>query len=126
MHTKRIARGARWLDKKYPGWYKRVNVNYLDPGSSTDCVIGQTVGNFDEIWNKRYFMTDWMMTRRVWFLFPNIWIGLLSMYRKGFDTVRETDWQWKEAWANEINKRKDQNIPMYVPIEWEAEAEVKV
>lgn len=37
----RVSRGAKFLDKKEPGWYNKVNPDILDIRSETNCVLGQ-------------------------------------------------------------------------------------
>lgn len=42
----RVRRGAKWLDKHYPGWEELVNPDKIDLGSPTMCVLGQIYGRF--------------------------------------------------------------------------------
>lgn len=37
----RVARGAAWLDEKYPSWYSKIDLSILDLGNCTQCVLGQ-------------------------------------------------------------------------------------
>lgn len=37
----RVARGARWLDKNYPNWWKTIDLGTLNVASCTRCVLGQ-------------------------------------------------------------------------------------
>lgn len=37
----RVARGAAWLDEKYPQWYSKIDLSILDLGNCTQCVLGQ-------------------------------------------------------------------------------------
>lgn len=37
----RVARGAAWLDKKYPGWHQGIDLSILDISSCHLCVLGQ-------------------------------------------------------------------------------------
>lgn len=37
----RVARGARLLDEKRPGWRTEIDRDHLDMTSDTDCVLGQ-------------------------------------------------------------------------------------
>lgn len=40
-YEERVKRGAALLDKKYPGWADRIELDRLDLGSCTTCVLGQ-------------------------------------------------------------------------------------
>src|SRR5262245_29088193 len=44
MYEYQIARGAALLDARRPGWRENLDVDDLDMGSVTRCVIGQTLG----------------------------------------------------------------------------------
>lgn len=37
----RVARGAAWLDEKYPTWFEGIDLGTLDLGNCTRCVLGQ-------------------------------------------------------------------------------------
>lgn len=37
----RVARGAAWLDEKYPGWYSKIDLSVLDISDCYQCVLGQ-------------------------------------------------------------------------------------
>lgn len=40
-YEERVRRGAALLDEKYPGWADRIELDRLDLGSCTTCVLGQ-------------------------------------------------------------------------------------
>lgn len=42
-YSRRVSRGARLLDVRYPGWWRRVNTQRLDTSSVRDCILGQLV-----------------------------------------------------------------------------------
>lgn len=42
----RVARGARFLDERDPGWYQRVNPVTLELADGQSCVLGQLHGDF--------------------------------------------------------------------------------
>lgn len=44
----RVARGADWLDTNYPDWWRTINLDLLDVGDCTVCVLGQLYGDFEE------------------------------------------------------------------------------
>lgn len=37
----RVARGAAWLDEKYPQWFDKIDLSILDLSNCTQCVLGQ-------------------------------------------------------------------------------------
>lgn len=45
----RVARGARFLDEKWPGWKGYVDPEKLDLTSMYDCVLGQLAPNLPEL-----------------------------------------------------------------------------
>ena len=40
-------RGANLLDEKYPGWYKKINLDNLDITSCFRCILGQLYGSYE-------------------------------------------------------------------------------
>jgi hypothetical protein len=42
----RVARGAAFLDKNYPGWEQNINTETLALDDCKNCIIGQAVGSF--------------------------------------------------------------------------------
>lgn len=44
--TARVRRGAKLLDKKMPGWYRKVKLTTLDMSYCHECVLGQTHGHY--------------------------------------------------------------------------------
>ncbi len=42
----RISTAARMLDKKRPGWYKKISIIRLDMTRCMDCVLGQLDGHY--------------------------------------------------------------------------------
>lgn len=112
MHTKRIARGARFMDREFPGWETRVDASRLNPDDPRDCALGQETGDFEDFMDRRYF-TGWRDSRDPhWFEVPSLAIGGTFMLRHGFSTIRETDEQWRAAWTAEIEKRLAGGRPM--------------
>lgn len=37
----RVARGAAWLDEKYPDWFHKIDLSILNMADCTQCVLGQ-------------------------------------------------------------------------------------
>lgn len=44
--AERVEAGAKWLDANRPGWVDRINLNTLDLGYCTQCVLGQLDGDY--------------------------------------------------------------------------------
>lgn len=42
-YSRRVSRGARLLDLRYPGWWTHVDSRRLDTSSVRDCVLGHLV-----------------------------------------------------------------------------------
>jgi hypothetical protein len=38
---KRVARGVKWLDRRDPGWWKKINPNRFDIKDPHKCILGQ-------------------------------------------------------------------------------------
>lgn len=147
-HERRIARGARWLDKHNPGWEERVNTERLNRDSDTNCVIGQARENFTDFMDRRY-LTGWVgifdfyekTQLAVALLYPGTWFGIRFSVSHGFCKGLEAPGEWREAWTHEVRsrlnrKRKELHSkiddehrkvllpeePVYVPTEWEKDA----
>jgi len=116
MHTKRIARGARWLDKHAkPGWYNRVQPHRLNPLDNRDCAYGQAIGDFGAYCD-RHYRTGWIdsfdgfsygLLMTIW---PGTWLALRWSYRNGFLQCRESKSEWKGAWIEEIQQRRNADL----------------
>jgi hypothetical protein len=46
--TERVARGAALLDAKRPGWASRIDLVALDITSTSNCILGQLYGWYEE------------------------------------------------------------------------------
>lgn len=121
MHTRRIARGARWLDENYsPEWAGLIRIEDLNPDSDEKCVIGQIEGSFELLMERRYRLTTAIWDRLhprfefVGYLLPGTWLALLWAFSHGFVVARESDYMWRLAWEREIRDRQK----LYVPIRW--------
>ncbi len=40
---KRVRRGAKWLDARYPGWYQKIDMTRFEMDNPNTCVCGQVV-----------------------------------------------------------------------------------
>lgn len=53
--AERIARGAALLDEKVPGWPDKVDLDKLDLGSCSKCMVGQLTGtDYEKSGGKTY------------------------------------------------------------------------
>lgn len=53
-----VERGARLLDEKNPGWYKRIQLSRLDMGNGRYCILGQLYYTYlDGQW--KLGLSDW-------------------------------------------------------------------
>lgn len=43
----KIKKGARFLDKKVPKWWRKINTSTLDIDSCEDCILGQLFGYYE-------------------------------------------------------------------------------
>lgn len=87
----RAARGARWLDRREPGWAGRVDPDRLDILSARNCVWGQLYGNYRSLSASLLFFG--------------------RQRRFGFYPDRDLGFDWDardltEAWRNEIRYRR--------------------
>jgi hypothetical protein len=44
---KAAQKGAEYLDRVRPGWYKKINLGNLSIASGTYCILGQLMGEYD-------------------------------------------------------------------------------
>lgn len=62
MITPEVERGIALLDERVPGWRDRINLDDLDMGSITKCVLGQLFGQYvdglNELFGDRYTFFD--------------------------------------------------------------------
>jgi hypothetical protein len=83
--------GAKILDKKYPGWRNKININALDMAVYTNCILGQIYGEY-----KIGKATLWPNTR------SDIVDELCCKF--GFDAQGKRD-----EWIKIINKKPQEN-----------------
>lgn len=93
----RARRGARLLDKKLPGWHRKVKITTLDISECRDCALGQahpsgfSAGVWDVLEGEEK---------------PSRVIAPRLVYF-GFDQVRGDDYgPLTEAWKDEIRDRR--------------------
>ena len=89
---KRVSRGVKLLNKEMPGWRSLIEVDTLRLEHEEACVIGQVMGNFENL--------------------EELGIPLDDAWRFGFDTDNETTYEdtnynyhlLQECWIFAINR----------------------
>lgn len=70
--TTTVKEAAQFLDEKYPGWYKKINVDNLNMNIYTKCILGQIYGTYKiGITNLNLVTTD---SRKVFCYYKLEWI----------------------------------------------------
>ena len=87
---KKAAAGARWMDKKLPGWHRQVNPKSLDIGIDDSCILGQCFGSFNTERKKLKLNQQ-----------QSINLGFYCKHKKLNNWVKLT-----KAWVNEIIIRR--------------------
>lgn len=80
-----VGSGAALLDQKRPGWYREIDLDQLEMGSDTKCVLGQLYGEYIK---GRYTLTL---------------LGKTFVY--GFNTTLEDYKSLQLMWEEEIRSR---------------------
>jgi hypothetical protein len=109
LYSWRAAAGAKLMDIKVPGWFSRVDTERLDLCDNDDCIVGQTVGNFN-------YNSEKVLGRS-----NDTFLGTVRMVRYGFvDGFLRIAWlisrelrqktvtsspRLKMAWIYQIDKR---------------------
>jgi hypothetical protein len=106
----RANRGARVLDRIYPGWHLRINEAQLDIASTQNCVLGQLFreegrrqdGSFMPGFSYAYDLID---DRNV---YPNSVFGRLGFMPERTDPMpgRESCYLLTVAWREELLARQ--------------------
>jgi len=98
--AKRAAkRGAKLLDKHYPGWHRQINDAALRMINYQDCILGQLTGDYER--------GVCALKRKGALVGPM----QAAVVRHGFYSTAETQRYWHDlesAWTNEINQRRQQ------------------
>lgn len=50
LYREEVIRGAAFLDERRPGWRDQINLDTLDLGMCTTCVLGQLAGGNETDW----------------------------------------------------------------------------
>lgn len=94
LAIERARRGAELLDRKMPDWANRIDLDNLDMGSCTSCVIGQALGCFGPAAVEGLGL-DWYSHDDAWHGFTG---GPIS------ESVPYGDLE--AAWAAEVRRRR--------------------
>jgi len=89
MFEKEIEKGVIWLNKNYPGWESKIDVDELDMESAYCCVLGQ-LGNYKELTDKLH-ENNTNQFECGFSLFPGI--GSIQNFRYKFDDLTK---EWKD------------------------------
>lgn len=88
----RVTKGAKFLDKKYPEWWKEINTASLNLGSCLHCVLGQLYGYYGK----------GTQALNITFRAPDLGFCTDS----GFDCIQKHK-ELTKFWIEEVQKRKD-------------------
>jgi hypothetical protein len=108
---KACARGAKFLDKRAPGWYDRIDLTRLDMNDVHKCVLGQLEGYYGDGLYK-YELDDRII--RTWE--ATQWYGFtVGAYE--FDDMEVgyvvDGYYWKvldKAWAEQVANRRIEKV----------------
>jgi hypothetical protein len=96
--NKHVEQGAKWLDKRCPGWADRVDLDVLHLDSDSACILGQLTGSFGR----------WMLGRCN-FLLGMLWAvrhGFQVSFRRHMASPRAAEQELREAWVKTIKARR--------------------
>lgn len=101
----RVARGAAIMDKIDPDWYKphRIDLRTLDMRSGSDCVAGQVLGAFSDIWEHVASTQDTGFNVKFSDWSDDIDSSIFPRDRKAFDRLGE-------LWTKEILERRLKDV----------------
>lgn len=83
-------RGKAWLDKIYPNWWRKINLDFLDMSDSRRCILGQLYGDYTHAWNKYRDEID----------FDDYGFSVSALEDK-YEMYAELEW----LWIQEVEKR---------------------
>lgn len=88
MFEKQIARGAKYLDKHFPGWVSRIDLDTFDTNDCNQCVVSQGTENDYYEWENKN--------------------GVEEALRCGFLADNEVDWDaLTRLWREEVLRRRE-------------------
>lgn len=98
---KKVERGAKWLDGKYPDWWRDVNLSKLKMSNGHRCILGQTAKSlasecapgftgYDRVlWKYGHYRDKWAT-------------------RHGFSAIYSEEWSMLEcAWSEQVSQREE-------------------
>ncbi len=101
-----VNRGAKLLDKEYPGWEKKINLTKLDTSDYQCCVLGQLYGDF-ELGLIRLDLLDSFIEDKVSYygFYPYDFLSN-DDYQFEIKTIKYSNALWKSAIKTRRNKTK--------------------
>lgn len=126
----RVAKGATWLDKVRPGWFKNINLDKLQLSDGCHCVLGQIVKKefgaaskfgdmgYSEVVVRQLLHRDWRkdIVDHKAKLGPidglaKLVIPGITAKRRGFELTKFQDYaEWNsltEEWKRQITARRE-------------------
>ena len=99
----RVAKGARFLDLQYPGWFEKINPETLELRGSNSCILGKCYGDY----------ATGLRRLKIWGTGKQQTFG----FTENFLEVIEWD-GLKNAWLKEIETRKKwKSVPVAEPVQ---------
>ena len=80
----RVKEGIKWLNRRKPNWFKKINFKILNMGSNRTCVCGQALGSmFEHFEDMELAIPLGFYTDEVsWDFLQKIWIEEIKKLRK--------------------------------------------
>jgi hypothetical protein len=110
MFEVEVARGAALLDHKNPGWWRAINIGFLDMEKCTRCILGQLYGQYQHGLNQLE-MWESNAARHGFYVMPPLPSSLPYEEEHMRNWVQANlEWarQWQalgDAWVTEIERR---------------------
>ena len=98
---KRAGRGAVYLDRMLPGWYRRIDLDTLCLGDGINCILGQLYGSFLEglSWS--------LVLESTPYRFAPIRLGFMCVWGV-CQALQEQDYEYlNQAWREELQQRAE-------------------
>ena len=89
MYKNRVKKGIAWLNRKKPGWYKKIKITELQMYDTKTCICGQLFGSYSFVYAQGLapgqtidFGFNLAGTARNFDLLEKIWIQEIRKLRK--------------------------------------------
>lgn len=100
----RVARGIKYLDARHPGWASSVTPDKIDLDSSTNCVLGQVYGDYNEhpvIRDRFLGLLAWSWAHRH---------GFVADHNGGYRWPNPDRMRLEDLWVMEVRQRRSAEI----------------